>query len=265
MSKNSTSTFILILLAGILIVGIIIAINLYNNSLKTSDSSVSDNLTSKCYRCTSSLNDGNTCEEFSVASAVCPAYSSSNPSGCAEQNGGQCTTIGSKICYKCTDITTDGNTCESFVFNGSICPSGSSDSAIGCALAAGGSCPQSITCYKCTARTDDGNTCESFSYIGVTCPVGSSTFSNGCAGAMGGSCSTTSVDCGAIDVNGDNKLTIIDLQAFNEVYGKKCNVAPASYPSNTSCGPKDVNQDGKIDIVDYQSFTARYQTANCFM
>jgi len=69
----------------------------------------------------------------------------------------------------------------------------------------------------------------------------------------------TGFKCGAIDTNGDGRLTIIDYSDFADSFLEKCT---DSY-SDKICGGKDVNKDGKVDLIDYASFAKRYQKANC--
>jgi hypothetical protein len=64
------------------------------------------------------------------------------------------------------------------------------------------------------------------------------------------------VDCGAIDVNDDDKLNLFDFIPFSKVYNKQCK---DNYPA-TGCGAKDSNADGKINIMDFIYFAKHYHT-----
>jgi hypothetical protein len=75
-----------------------------------------------------------------------------------------------------------------------------------------------------------------------------------------GSCiSSEEVTCGAIDTNGDEKLTRIDLASFLQVYGKKCkDNAPTS-----GCRGKDTNRDKKVTLIDLSNFVKKYNKPSC--
>ncbi len=73
---------------------------------------------------------------------------------------------------------------------------------------------------------------------------------------VSGSGTTT---CGAMDVNGDGKLTIIDLAAFAKLYKTSCSASTGTL----SCGSKDSNGDGKIDIIDLSAFASEYLLTSC--
>jgi len=73
------------------------------------------------------------------------------------------------------------------------------------------------------------------------------------------SSSSNAVTCGAIDINGDNKLGIADLDAFGKVYGNKCS---DTFPK-TGCGGKDTNGDGIINIQDLANFAKFYGQPSC--
>jgi hypothetical protein len=64
------------------------------------------------------------------------------------------------------------------------------------------------------------------------------------------------VDCGALDVNDDDKLNLFDFITFSKVYNKQCK---DNYPS-TGCGAKDSNADGMINIMDFVYFAKHYHT-----
>jgi len=251
--------FLFFVFASILLIVYFLSIS----ETKDNSISVSDNFID-CYRCTTRTDDGNACEKFVHQGFSCPQFSTSTPNACADLFFGFCPSSGT-LCYRCTSQVDDNDLCESFISQTENCPAGSSKDPFECKLAVGGFCPKEITCYKCTDRTDDGDTCESFSVIASNCPDGSSTTPTGCAASEGGSCFSVSVECGPIDVDGDNKLTLIDLVAFKALYGKKCNISPVSFPSQTSCGPKDTNNNGIIDIADFSSFQSRYLAPTCFI
>lgn len=267
--KSAVLTLIFFVIAA---VGIGLGIIITGNRSVT-DSSASDNSKITCYQCSASELDSNLCEPFLYDGSVCPSGTSSSPTLCAIAVGGKCPSVNfsdvsdtidktSLTCYKCTALTTDGNLCESFVHEGSTCPTGTSTHANGCSTEAGGFCPQSTTCYRCSSATTDGNTCEAFIAETGTCPAGSSNLSNGCATAVGGQCAINTVQCGAIDINLDGTLNIIDLAGFQQLYGRFCSDSLISYPVG-SCGAKDTNGDGKIDVVDLNSFNARYLLPSC--
>ena len=69
------------------------------------------------------------------------------------------------------------------------------------------------------------------------------------------------VNCGPIDVNTDNKLTIIDFEAFVGMLGAICK----DTAQKTGCGGKDANGDGKVDSADFESFKSRYQKSSCYI
>jgi hypothetical protein len=78
-----------------------------------------------------------------------------------------------------------------------------------------------------------------------------------------------SIVCGHMDVNGDGKLTYLDLYPFMQAYGKNCSDPP---PPTDGCQGKDVRIDGeydnKIDYKDLDSFIKRYNgydITNCYI
>lgn len=65
--------------------------------------------------------------------------------------------------------------------------------------------------------------------------------------------------CGPIDIDGNDKLNIIDLSAFAKVYTKTC----SDTPPTSGCGAKDSNHDGKVDILDLSNFAKKYIKPSC--
>jgi len=115
-----------------------------------------------------------------------------------------------------------------------------------------------LTCYSCTGQS---STCQPFDVSTTSCPSGSSTNAADCLSKVGGSCSNANVvDCGPIDINGDNKLTILDLNDFAAAYGKTCK---DHYPQSQGCGGKDYYGDGAINIRDLAYFTSKYGKDSC--
>jgi len=267
--------FIIFLIILVGLFGLIVGLFLRSGNSAIQDTSVSDiQQIIRCYKCTESLNDFDTCEEFLHNGVTCPPGSTSLKDDCKSVFGGSCPTIqttssptskNTLTCYKCTSFLYDGNACESFEVTSSSCPAGSTIIENQCAISAGGNCPQIKTCFKCTSQTNDGNQCEGFLVEGAVCPSGSSPNSTGCAQAVGGLCPVNPVVCGPIDTNGDNKLTSVDLTQFSLYYGKFCSDSPFVPTSLPSCGGKDTNGDGKIDQVDLSSFSARLNAPNCFI
>lgn len=267
MDSTLKTLVILFIITLIAFVGFLVGSNLRSDQIN--DSSVSDTLNLKCYRCTNNLNDGDLCEEFVFQATSCPTGTSSSPTGCALAVGGSCPTSENSLnlltCYRCTQSLNDGEECESFQTSSPSCPSGSSVLQNGCAKASGGSCPQIITCYKCTAQTNDANACEPFIVEGGICPIGSSTNPNGCAQSIGGLCPINPVVCGPIDVNSDGKITSLDLAQFSLFFGKFCSDSPYIPTSLPSCGGKDTNGDGRIDASDLNSLNSRFNAVNCYI
>ncbi|MCS7317533.1 MAG: hypothetical protein NZZ41_04320 [Candidatus Dojkabacteria bacterium] len=218
-----------------------------------------------CYKCTSSLEDENNCEQFFVYNNECPLGTSQNPNGCAMAMGGNCPKINKTICYRCTSSLSDGNACEAFETSSQVCPIGSSSNSNGCALANGGQCPKIKTCYRCTQSVNDGNLCEPFQVEDINCPSNSSESPIGCAAAVGGACIHNPIICGPIDINNDNQITIIDISTFALYYGRFCSDSPFIPTSLPTCGGKDTNGDGKINKIDLDSINARLNLPNCYV
>jgi hypothetical protein len=74
-----------------------------------------------------------------------------------------------------------------------------------------------------------------------------------------GSTSSAPLDCGNIDVNGDNKLDIVDVSNLAKKYKKSCSDTGATY---SACGALDTNQDGTVNISDLGYF-AQYYKKDC--
>jgi len=63
------------------------------------------------------------------------------------------------------------------------------------------------------------------------------------------------VQCGPIDVNGDNILNYIDLAPFSRIYNKSCGDSPFT---GGGCGGKDTNGDAKVNYIDLGFFSSHY-------
>ena len=66
------------------------------------------------------------------------------------------------------------------------------------------------------------------------------------------------IDCGLMDINGDNNLKIEDFSSFASVYLATCQ---ESRVITTGCGGKDTNGDGVINLADLLSLASRYHPA----
>lgn len=82
------------------------------------------------------------------------------------------------------------------------------------------------------------------------CPAGTTK-----TGPCNCSSDTESVQCGPIDVNGDNILNYIDLAPFSRIYNKSCNDSPFT---GGGCGGKDTNGDAKINYIDFGYLSNHY-------
>lgn len=73
------------------------------------------------------------------------------------------------------------------------------------------------------------------------------------------SCTVAGVVCGPLDVNGDSKVSPVDLSSFLTVYGKDCSdTAPT-----TGCKGKDSNIDNRISPVDLSNILSVYGLNSC--
>jgi hypothetical protein len=160
---------------------------------------------------------------------------------------GQCSTAKPKYCNngtlenKCdTCGCPDGKTCQS---NGT------------CTTTSTQKCTDGTVYGRCSATKpkycNNGTLINNCSIC--SCPAGKSCESDGhCEAPLG-------IDCGPMDVNGDNKLTIIDLSSFVRMYRKACkDTAPT-----TGCKGKDTNGDKKITLVDLSNFVRKYGKKSC--
>jgi len=74
--------------------------------------------------------------------------------------------------------------------------------------------------------------------------------------------SSAPVVCGAIDIDQNNKLDILDFQAFVGFYGRNCS---DNFLASNGCGGKDTNLDGKVDQTDFNSYLKRFDKSTCVL
>lgn len=65
--------------------------------------------------------------------------------------------------------------------------------------------------------------------------------------------------CGPMDVNGDKKLTLLDLALFSKIFNQKCK----DEVIYSDCGSRDTNKDGIIDWTDLADFIGKYAKQSC--
>lgn len=166
------------------------------------------------------------------------------------------------------------NTCTSVTYSDwGACVNGSQSRTVISALPAG--CTGGTILLTQTCSTGPV-TCTGFNYSGwsacvngtQTRTITSATPTN-CTGGnplLSQSCTIVPNpnECGNMDVNGDSKLTIVDLARFASLYGKTCiPTPPSSTPNATACGPLDVNGDGRITAIDMSKFSSNYNKPAC--
>lgn len=108
-------------------------------------------------------------------------------------------------------------------------------------------CETGLPDYECDESTTDypnNNICVR------VCPAGTTK-----TGPCNCSSDTEVVQCGPIDVNGDNILNYIDLAPFSRIYNKSCGDSPFT---GGGCGGKDTNGDAKVNYIDLGFFSSHY-------
>ncbi len=178
--------------------------------------------TKSCYRCTTGLADGNSCESTTVdTSANCPAGYTENANCFEAETNNQCPVEQApttKSCYRCTASLTDGNACESTTVNSTeACPTGYTENSNCSQTETNNTCPVSQTpnpppgsssCGKCGPLDRNGN--SNFDILDIVAMSASGVFGSTCE-TINYSGSTACNDCGSMDLNGDDKINIIDF------------------------------------------------------
>ena len=70
------------------------------------------------------------------------------------------------------------------------------------------------------------------------------------------SVSSSNKVCGQLDIDNDNKVTIIDFIHLSKLYGSSC--SDNTFVNTSSCGMLDSNKDGIINIIDFINFAGKF-------
>jgi len=72
--------------------------------------------------------------------------------------------------------------------------------------------------------------------------------------------SSSSIVCGPLDIDNDNKLSLVDFASFSKTYGSSCS---DKFSLSNGCGGVDTNNDGKVNLVDLLKFAKYYNLPSC--